>query len=112
MTLSTGSSRHRAEESGVSGTRRAEMGSQGQAWPPCLQDHPWRALSWRLQAQGLGAAALMPEAQGPPEAVASSPVSPGPGLGHGCCCSPSVQAQSHREGCGLSLKSGVAVSGE
>lgn len=117
MTLSTGSSRHRAEESWVSETRRAEMGSQGQAWPPCLQDYPWCALSLaapnsRPPAQGLGAAALMPEAQGPPKTVASSPVSPGPGLGHGCRCSPSVQAQSHREGYGLSLKSGVAVSGE
>lgn len=45
MTLSTGSSRHRAEESWVSETRRVEMGSQGQAWPPCLQDYPWCALS-------------------------------------------------------------------
>lgn len=40
MNLSTGSSRHRAEESGLSGTHRADMGSQGQAWPPGLQDHP------------------------------------------------------------------------
>ena len=45
VNLSTGSSRHRAEESRVSGTRRADMGSRGRPGPLACRSTPGGALS-------------------------------------------------------------------